>query len=148
MGGCLVTDDPLPLPEPGKPDPHAPKIPAGFLENLKGMVFRKMRNGHKTKHVPVADKPNRYCRICTRVWKSTIVLAGNDLQPAICDGCQGELDQGRIAVIVPDTTKHCFVYSAALASQMEPGQEPILEVSEEVFGFLKAEFTINKQKEN
>jgi hypothetical protein len=143
-----MSEDPLPIPEPGKPDPYAPKIPVGFLEGLKKTIFGRMRNGRKTHHVPIEDKPNRFCRICTRTWISKIILAGNDLQPGICEGCQKELDEGRIAVIVPNTTKHCFVYSAALAASMEPGQEPIIEVSEEVFGYLKAEFTINKQKEN
>ena len=34
-----MTDEPLPLPEPGKPDPLAPKIPEGFLEGLKKTIF-------------------------------------------------------------------------------------------------------------
>lgn len=141
-------DDDFQPPKPGEPDPHAPKIPEGFLENLKGMVMRKMRNGHRTKHVPVSDKPNRFCRICTRLWVSRIILAGDELQPAICEECQKELDNGAVAVIVPNTRKHCFIYSPTVASGLQVGQEPILEVSEETFGFMQAEAIIQKTKKN
>jgi hypothetical protein len=143
-----MSEDPLPLPEPGKPDPLAPQIPEGFLAGLKKTIFGRLRNGHKTRHIPIEDKPNRFCRICTRTWISKIILAGNDLQPGICSACRDELDAGRIAVIVPNTTKHCFVYSPTLAASLEVGQEPIIEVLPETFAFLQAEFTINKQKEN
>ena len=51
---------------------------------------------------------------------------------------------------MPNTTKHCFtrLFRRARVRHGAGVQEPIIEVSEEVFAFLKAEFTINKQKEN
>jgi hypothetical protein len=139
-----MTSDDFQPPVPGEPDPYAPKIPEGFLDNLKGMVMRKMRNGHRTKHVPVEDQPNRFCKICTATRRSDVILAGNEIQPEICPRCRSEIDKGQIAIVVPQTPRHCFVFSVTLANAIAVGQDPIIEVSPSVFDLLEKEHKIQK----
>ncbi len=116
-------------------DPLAPKINSDTLKGIISEHKRRTRTNGFTRHVePPQAEPNRFCKICTATWRSDVLLAGDTLQPAICEACQQELDKGQIAVIVPNTTKHCFVYSFTLA-----GHGPIIECSEETFEKMKQE---------
>lgn len=123
-------------------DPLAPKITRSTLSRIMGEARSRRPNGHVVRQREKNPPVNRFCKICTRTWHSTVVLAGTDLKPAVCEVCQKELDSGRIAIIVPNTTRHAFVYSFTLA-----GHGPIIEVSPEVFDQLEAEAKANPEPE-
>lgn len=122
-------------------DPLAPKLTGEMLDGIIREHRRRARTNGFTKHVAVPKKePNRFCKVCTVVFHSDAILAGPEMKGGFCTSCQEELDKGQIAVIVPNTGKHCFVYSFTLA-----GHGPIIECSDEVFEKLKVEAEKQKQ---
>lgn len=123
-------------------DPLAPKLSANMLDNIIAEHRRRQKTNGFTVHKPVPkSEPNRFCKICTKVFHSDAILAGPTMQAGVCPECQQELDKGMIAITCPILGKHCFVYSFTLA-----GKQQILECSEEVWNRLEEEY--KKQKEN
>lgn len=125
-------------------DPLAPKLNSSTLGRIMSDFRKRQTNGSvvRKRPDPATRPPNRFCKVCTKVWFTDKVLAGTQMMPSFCDECQAELDSGRIAIIVPQTTRHCFVYSFTLA-----GKGPIIEVSPEVFDKLEAEAKANPEPE-
>jgi len=129
-------DDPK-LPQPGQPDPYAPKHLGKLFEKVKEIVRDgKQRNGVPRRVSKKGEKvPNKYCDVCRKVYYEEQIVIVPDAPegpvPKTCQDCQSQLAQGACAVTAPNG-EYMFLWGAGIVDK--PNKNA---VSQEEFNAIK-----------
>jgi hypothetical protein len=113
-----MPEDPK-LPQPGQPDPYAPKHLGKLFEKVQQIVRDgKQRNGVPRRVSKKGEKvPNKYCDVCSVMFYEEQIIVVPDAPdgptPKTCQDCQKEFAQGGVAVIAPDG-KFSFIWGASV----------------------------------